>query len=204
MACALSQQGKLELATEKLRASLDAGYPFSAVEADPDLENLRASESWPALFSELEKSAKPCDYDTLYRQFDFWIGEWDVFLTNGGNKVGDNIITKEQNGCLLRENWTSISGNTGTSTNYVNPETRKWNQIWHGASGNYTYYEGEWQGGAMRFTGTNYDYGKVPEHMRMTFTPNADGSVRQLIELQNALSEEWTVSFDGTYKRKEQ
>ena len=36
---------------------------------------------------------------------------------------------------------------------------------------------------------------------RITWTPNKDGSVRQLWEATNAKGE-WVVSFDGKYTRK--
>ena len=42
--------------------------------------------------------------------------------------------------------------------------------------------------------------GKETRH-RITWTPNADGSVRQLWESTDAKGA-WTVAFDGLYKRK--
>jgi hypothetical protein len=38
-------------------------------------------------------------------------------------------------------------------------------------------------------------------HQRMTFTPNPDGSVRQLIEMSEDGSN-WNVGFDGVYRKK--
>ncbi len=42
--------------------------------------------------------------------------------------------------------------------------------------------------------------GKVTKH-RITWTPHADGSVRQFWESTGAAGE-WTVAFDGRYTRK--
>jgi len=40
-----------------------------------------------------------------YRQFDFWLGEWDVVSTAGGSGV--NRITRICEGCALREEYAS-------------------------------------------------------------------------------------------------
>jgi hypothetical protein len=42
--------------------------------------------------------------------------------------------------------------------------------------------------------------GKSTKH-RITWTPNADGSVRQLWESTDAAGQ-WTTAFDGRYTRK--
>src|ERR1700693_1348918 len=59
-----------------------------------------------------------------YRQFDFWLGDWDVYSPDGPS-VGANLVTSEQDGCLLIEHWTaSTGGETGTSFNYYDVRTR--------------------------------------------------------------------------------
>ena len=42
--------------------------------------------------------------------------------------------------------------------------------------------------------------GRLTKH-RITWTPNADGTVRQLWESTDA-NARWTVAFDGQYKRR--
>jgi hypothetical protein len=41
-----------------------------------------------------------------FHQFDFWLGEWEVF-NKQGIKVGENEIIRLQEGCVLQENWKS-------------------------------------------------------------------------------------------------
>src|SRR5689334_20132368 len=55
-------------------------------------------------------SARPCGA-AEYRQFDFWIGEWDVF-DRDGSKAGHNRVESIEGGCGVQENWTSIGGGT--------------------------------------------------------------------------------------------
>ncbi len=46
-----------------------------------------------------------------HRQFDFWIGHWDVYGP-AGKKVGENLIEAFANGCGLAEHWTGSGGVT--------------------------------------------------------------------------------------------
>ena len=43
----------------------------------------------------------PCRQDE-FRQFDFWLGMWEV-STPDGTVAGTNEITSEENGCLILE-----------------------------------------------------------------------------------------------------
>ena len=62
------------------------------------------------------------------RQFDFWLGEWEVF-NQKGIKVGENRIVQIQDSCGIQENWTSAA-QTGTSYNYYKPSDSSWHQIY--------------------------------------------------------------------------
>ena len=44
----------------------------------------------------------PCSTNPVYRQFDFWLGEWEAFAQNG-NKAGDSKISKMLDD--YRHNW---------------------------------------------------------------------------------------------------
>tara|TARA_B100000508_G_scaffold60116_1_gene46733 strand:+ start:13993 stop:14529 length:537 start_codon:yes stop_codon:yes gene_type:complete len=72
--------------------------------------------------------------ESNYNDFNFWIGQWEVFDTSG-NKVGDNRIRRIEGGCALQENWTGTSGVTGQSMNYYDSADSTWNQLWVSSSG---------------------------------------------------------------------
>lgn len=72
---------------------------------------------------------RPCS-DAPHRQFDFWVGEWDVFSTATDEQIGTNIVTSELDGCIVQEHWTSSTGNRGRSLNAYDPETGRWHQDW--------------------------------------------------------------------------
>jgi hypothetical protein len=64
-----------------------------------------------------------------YREFDFWLGQWNVF-NSAGEQVGTNAVTAELDGCVVTESWTSSTGGRGRSINTYDVETGKWHQTW--------------------------------------------------------------------------
>src|SRR5687767_3123972 len=58
----------------------------------------------------------PCQDDARHRQFDFWLGDWNVTGANGtGGHV--NQIRSGLDGCLVSESWTPAGGIRGRSIN---------------------------------------------------------------------------------------
>ncbi len=135
-----------------------------------------------------------------HNQFDFWIGEWTVH-TPDGKYAGSNTITQVEDGCVLRENWTSATpGYTGTSYNFYSTTEDKWTQIWIDNQGGSLHLTGNFVDGKMVLSSGDPDKDAGPIN-RITWTANADGSVRQLWEVRN-VEGEWSIAFDGIYTRK--
>ena len=153
------------------------------------------------LLERAERARHPCLARPESRQLDFWLGEWTVSNPQG-QAVGENVITVDLEGCVVRESWTDSYGNRGTSVNFYDPASAFWHQVWTSDNGTVTHYQGEWRDGAMRFAAGGFgDADGVTVHRRMTFTPNPDASVRQLIE-QSEDGTVWSVGFDGLYRPK--
>ncbi|UII20403.1 hypothetical protein [Fulvivirga ligni] len=147
------------------------------------------------------QQTSPCEKDSIYHHFNFWLGEWSVYSND--KQVGTNIVTKAKGGCAIHENYTTPGQYCGQSINYYNPLDKKWHQSWVGSAGD-----------VMEFT----EVAKSPSMLqfecermkpdgqtylsRMTFSQNEDGSVRQLIENSFDNRESWKVGFDGLYKKK--
>lgn len=138
-----------------------------------------------------------------FKQFDFWIGNWDV-TTPDGNLAGENLITSEENGCLILERWQSANGGTGQSYNFYNPATEKWRQVWISQGGMIDYEGGLTESGSMKLEGTITN---VATGLQAPFTgewtPNEDGTVTQYFEQYDAETEQWNPWFSGLYTRKE-
>src|ERR1700751_38909 len=76
----------------------------------------------------------PCTTDPVYRQFDFWIGEWEVYGKNG-KKAGDSKIDLILDSCIILENWKSANAfnglyHAGKSFNTFNSVSKQWQQTW--------------------------------------------------------------------------
>jgi len=133
--------------------------------------------------------------------FDFWIGEWDVFMPDG-RQAGTNRIEKGERGCLLVERWTGSLGGTGTSMNYFDPEADRWKQLWVSSDGTVIEIEGGLRGGSMVLEGSLVGASGARQPFRGTWTPNADGSVRQRFEISEDGGRTWATWFDGRYVRR--
>lgn len=149
-----------------------------------------------------DPSAKICDSGE-HRQFDFWIGDWDV--SSNGKPAGTNSIQSIHDGCALQENWQGAGpgGISGTSFNIYDQATGRWHQTWVDSSGTLLLLDGEMVDGAMVMSGTRPtgDDKGVALH-RISWTPNPDGTVRQLWEASTDGGDSWAVLFDGLYTRQ--
>jgi len=58
-----------------------------------------------------QKAVSPCS-DPVYRQFDFWLGQWDVYSPKG-KKAGDSKISLILDSCIILEEWTSTAITNG-------------------------------------------------------------------------------------------
>lgn len=139
-----------------------------------------------------------------HAQFDFWVGEWDVYPNNGSEtSVGHSVIERLYNGCAVRENWMPLSGQSGGSLNSYDPRSGQWHQKWIGSTPGHVEFVGGAVGNAMVLTG-NWPFPSAPHALvRMTFTPNEDGSVRQHGEASTDHGLTWQTSFDFIYRSSE-
>lgn len=161
----------------------------------------------PALAEEEAAKKQPppvCESMQRFNDFDFWLGEWNVYSNDDQRQFqGSNSITKQHKNCLVMENWTSAQGGTGSSMNYYDAVENQWRQLWVAGGYSIDYTGGLDESGSMVLTGKiNYYASGKSQPFRGTWTPNADGSVRQFFEQQDSESHEWTVWFDGLYVKK--
>lgn len=114
-----------------------------------------------------------------YRAFDFWIGEWNVHGSKN-QLAGTNRVTREYGGCVIHEHYETGRGYSGESLNIYDAPRKVWHQTWVDSSGLLLVLEGGLHDGKMVLEGqTTGSDGKTTKQ-RITWSPNADGSVRQL------------------------
>jgi len=138
-----------------------------------------------------------------YRDFDFWVGEWNVTDVNDTH-VGTNIVTSELDGCLVQEHWTAGNGSRGLSLNSYDRETDQWYQTWSSQSPQGVFgrlrTSGNLIDGAMTLTGTRDAAGGFTFQDRWVWSENEQGQV-----IQDALAEvpdmDFSAPFTGVYTR---
>jgi hypothetical protein len=144
-------------------------------------------------------AAKPCDAPA-YHQFDFWLGSWQV--SENGKPAGTNRIDRLLAGCALLENWVGSDASRGHSLNFYDPKRRLWQQTWIDNAAGVLNLTGHFAGGRMVLSGDSRAAGSQRKiRDRITWTPNADGTVRQLWDRSTDGGRTWQIIFDGLYRR---
>lgn len=137
-----------------------------------------------------------------HRQLDFWVGSWDVYPTGTDRMVARSLIERRYAGCAIRENWMPMQGQGGGSFSAWRPESRQWRQTWVDSSGGWVEFTGGIVNGAMVLTG-NWRGVNGPGQdglVRVTYSREAGGAVRQHGEVSTDGGTTWAPSFDFTYR----
>ena len=111
-------------------------------------------------------------------------------------------MTRELRGCVVQEHWSGAGGGNGTSFNHYDAARKVWHQSWVDDSGGILLLDGGWRDGSMVLSGSHP--GRAPGVTvtdRITWTPRADGSVRQWWQVTRDGGATWTTVFDGIYRR---
>lgn len=133
-----------------------------------------------------------------HRQFDFWVGRWDVYPAGTEKLIAHSLIEKLYGGCAVRENWMPLGGTGGGSLNTYDPATKRWRQTWVDSSNAHVDFFGGLNDGAMIIAG---HWGGGPESMtRMTYSRQPEGAVRQFGEISADNGKTWKPSFDFIYR----
>ena len=143
----------------------------------------------------------PCDAPE-FRQFDFWLGTWEVKSADGTRTLGSNIIEPLAGTCGVHEHWTGAGGGTGRSLNTYQRGEGKWHQVWVGAGGGLLHLIGGLKDGAMVMEGTTPGPNGTQVLNRVTWTPLPDGRVRQHWQTSPDAGKTWTTTFDGYYSKR--
>ena len=149
----------------------------------------------------------PCS-SPEFRQFDFWIGEWEAFGVKG-KKAGDSRISLILDSCIILEEWTSAGVQqglryAGKSFNTWNAPLHQWQQTWVDNTGNTTAYtKGKYDDKKIIFTTDPFPFSKDTMAVRkLTFFDLGADKVRQLGEISKDKGTTWIVEYDLEYRRK--
>jgi hypothetical protein len=138
-----------------------------------------------------------------HAQFDFFVGEWDVYPSGSDKLVAHSKWERLYNGCAVRENWMPIGGQAaGGSLNDYDPANDRWHQVWIGSGGGRAEFDGGEVEGKIVLTGWWIGSGPNGENglTRMTYSRAEDGAVRQSGEFSANQGLTWQPSFEFVYR----
>ena len=153
-----------------------------------------------ALAQGAASTAVPCS-GPEYRQFDFWVGEWDV-TTPDGKSAGRNSITRPLGTCVIQEHWKGAGGMSGESYNVYDRASKRWHQTWVDDRGTLLLLDGGLVDSAMVMKSAERTVQGKPRLDRITWRPLSADEVHQVWEISPDSGETWSVLFHGVYKRR--
>jgi tetratricopeptide (TPR) repeat protein len=191
-------------AIKSLKDAADGGFlQPDRVQNDAEWNRLRDDPQFIALAKEVKHNAAPCE-DAQFRQFDFWIGDWDVTSTADGVSRGSSHISSEMGGCVIWENWTSAgNGYFGKSYNTYNLNLHRWEQYWVDNSAGTIFFYGNLKDGVMDYWTDDVPQSngqKLRRHLQ--FFNLGPGKVRQFSQGSSDGGKTWQVEYDLTYNRR--
>ncbi|NNK90091.1 MAG: hypothetical protein HKO89_05730 [Saprospiraceae bacterium] len=147
--------------------------------------------------------------ENVKSQFDFWIGEWDVYKYGTDTLVGKSKISSILDGHGIIEEYEAIGSKyRGTSLNKYNQLSGQWEQYYIDNSGLTLHLKGQLKEDKM-ILGNSVQRGEKTIQNRITWQAEpGKSSVRQTwTQLQedtgndkNKDSTDWALLFDGEYK----
>lgn len=203
LACVYALMGERAKAIEWLNKAADNPTMIKpAINfADADLASIKDDPAFKVVAERVDRTIHPCLYSAEAKQFDFFVGEWTAFNSQG-RAVGTSYIQRIANGCGVLENWRDGFGNEGKSINFYDAGDQKWHQYWMGSNGVPARYAGVYRDAAIRYEGETKVVNGVKTLARLTFFRVDENTVRQLAENSTDDGKTWTATYDFKYVRK--
>jgi hypothetical protein len=203
LASAYAANHQTEVAFQWLEKATTNGFGLLGVfDEDKGFTALKSDARYDKGREGILRIVSPCRYAEKSRQFDFWVGEWDV--TNPlGQPAGKSKIEAMLSDCVIFENWTSAPPAlyAGKSINLFNANTQRWMQTWFDDKGGVIeFLNGEYKDNKMTFA-TRPDPKNNNQITRLTFHNMGADLVRQQFETSADDGKTWKTTIDLTYHR---
>ncbi len=118
-----------------------------------------------------------------YRQFDFWLGDWDAFEAGDPTKVvARTRVDLVLDGCVVREQYESTDGHKGESLSIYDASRGVWHQSWVTNRGQLLVIEGKLEAGQMVLSGPDRVTNGKGRIVRGAWQP-VQGGVRETAEI---------------------
>ena len=146
------------------------------------------------------RAQSPACNAPAYREFDFWLGQWDVFERGSSTKTADVLVTAELGGCVIRETYEDTTGLRGVSLSSYDAQAERWQQTWVTNRGQLLVIHGRRAASGMSFAGWMHETDGETQ-VRATWAPDGDG-VRETAERSRDGGTTWTPWFDLSFRHR--
>jgi len=144
------------------------------------------------------------------RQFDFWLGDWDLSWPaeqtggeEGERQTGTNRITRLFGDCVIEENFATDDGKlSGHSVSVYDERARLWRQTWVDSSGGYLVFTGGLDGGDMELRTQPVPEGGETKVQRMVFSQITANSLEWSWQGSRDDGSRWTELWNICYRRR--
>jgi hypothetical protein len=151
---------------------------------------------------------QPCSSSDA-RQFDFWLGEWDLSWPAeqaggepGETMTGINRVSKLFGPCVIEENFATDDGSfLGRSLSVYDEKAVTWRQTWVDSAGGYLSFAGGMKGDDMVLSTEPVADGDEVVVNRMVFTNITPDSLYWQWQKSNG-GDSWSDLWTITYKRR--
>jgi len=139
------------------------------------------------------------DEEPAAREFDFWVGSWQVIDPQSGQALGVSQVDSILGGRVLHEHWFGADGYRGESFNVFDRDRKCWHQSWVSDNGTLLLLDGGIQDDAMVLEGMAPDGAR----QRIRWRREAAGDVLQHWESSSDAGFTWVDRFRGLYRSRE-
>jgi hypothetical protein len=138
--------------------------------------------------------------DAHYREFDFWIGDWDVFdVERPSAIVAHARVELILNRCVLHEIYEDLDGHKGESFSLYDATRKTWHQSWVNDSGYLLTIEGNLQGASMILEGLDHLPSDKLRQVRGEWRPDGQGA-REIAWRSTDGGATWVAWFDLSFR----
>jgi hypothetical protein len=138
-----------------------------------------------------------------YRQFDFWLGDWDVFDYGDTTKVIARAkVERIVDGCAIHELYVQNDGLIGDSILSFDGVRQVWQQTWVTNRGSLMVIAGRFKAGAVTLQGETRMRDGNSVLQRITWQVES-GGVRESALMSKDGGKTWAPAFDVLFRKRQ-